>query len=190
MNLTDWFEQGISKHGYIHTMDEHRDDLLTIYNHFKLEPSDIDFLHSLQLERLRALVLTADWCGDAMVNLPIFMRMTDEAIIETKFFIRDNNLELMDQYLTNGSARSIPIIIIIDQNGNEIGKWGPRAPEVQAYVDSAKQNLPPKGEPDFKSAFLSFIHETTERFTTDTDMWTHIKADMLEMIKRSISVAK
>ncbi|MDQ0484525.1 thioredoxin family protein [Guptibacillus hwajinpoensis] len=190
MNLANWFEQGLSKQQYIHTMDEHRDDLLTIHNHFHLEKSDLEFLHSLQSERIRALVLTADWCGDAMVNLPIFMRMADEAMIESKYFNRDKNLELMDQYLTNGTSRSIPIIILIDQNGQEIGKWGPRAPQVQSYVDKAKQELPPKGEPEFKQAFLSFISETTERFTTDIDMWTHIKEDMISMMKQSVSVTK
>ena len=190
MNLTEWFEKGMSKQKYIHTMDEHREDLLTIYNHFQLNKQNLEFLQSLQSERLRALVLTADWCGDAMVNLPIFMRMTDEAMIETRYYNRDENLELMDQYLTNGTARSIPIMILIDRNGNEIGKWGPRAPQVQSYVDQAKQSLPPRGEPEFKKAFLEFISETTERFTTDIDMWTHIKEDILTMMKQSVSVTK
>ncbi|MBF0707309.1 thioredoxin family protein [Alkalihalobacillus hwajinpoensis] len=190
MNLTNWFDQGMTMQQYIHSMDEHKDDLLTIYNHFELEKSNLEFLHSLQSEKLRALVITADWCGDAMVNLPIFMRMADEALIESKYFIRDNYLELMDLYLTNGTARSIPIIVLIDSNGNEVGRWGPRAPEVQAYVDQAKQALPPKGDPNFKKAFLSFISETTERFTTDHDMWTYIKDDMLAMLSQSVTVTK
>lgn len=190
MDLRNWFDRGMSKQQYIHSMDEHRDDLLTIYNHMTLKKDDLEFLQSLQSEHLRALVLTADWCGDAMVNLPIFMRLADEALIESAYFIRDNHLELMDQYLTNGTARSIPIIVLIDSEGREVGKWGPRAPEVQAYVDHAKQSLPPKGDPNFKKAFLSFISETTERFTTDHDMWGHIKDDMLAMLSQSVTVTK
>ncbi|WP_226659300.1 thioredoxin family protein [Pseudalkalibacillus hwajinpoensis] len=190
MDLTNWFDRGMSKEQYIHSMDEHRDDLLTIYNHVTLEEDDLTFLRSLQSEKLRALVITADWCGDAMVNLPIFMRMADEALIEGFYFIRDNHLELMDYYLTNGTARSIPIIVLVDTEGREIGKWGPRAPEVQSYVDRAKQSLPPKGDPNFKKAFLSFISETTERFTTDHDMWKHIKDDMLAMLSQAVTITK
>ncbi|MFP3489108.1 thioredoxin family protein, partial [Staphylococcus sp. SIMBA_130] len=85
MDLTNWFDRGMSMQQYIHSMDEHREDLLTIYNHVTLEKDDLEFLHSLQSEKLRALVLTADWCGDAMVNLPIFMRMADEALIESAY---------------------------------------------------------------------------------------------------------
>lgn len=190
MNLNDWFEQGLSLQCYVHEMDEHQGDLLTIYNHFQLKDSDLEFLHSLQTQRIRSLVLTADWCGDAMVNLPIFMRMANEALIESSYLIRDDNPELMKQYLTNGTARSIPIIVFIDEEGKELGKWGPRAPSVQKYVDEAKQNLPPKGDPHFKEAFLSFIKDSTERFTTDRDMWEHIKDDMILALKNAVSVPK
>ena len=40
----------------------------------------------------------------------------------------------MDQYLTNGTARSIPIFIFIDEKGEEKAVWGPRAKEVQEIV--------------------------------------------------------
>ncbi len=94
-----------------------------------------ELLQKLQKKKLRALVITADWCGDAMVNVPIFMRIANEALIDARYFIRDENLDLMDQYLTNGTARSIPIIVIIDQDGNEVGKRGPRSAEAQRFVD-------------------------------------------------------
>ena len=51
--------------------------------------------------------------------------------------LRDQNLELMDQYLTNGTSRAIPIFVFIDQNGNERAVWGPRAETVQHFVDGA-----------------------------------------------------
>ena len=38
---------------------------------------------------------------------------------------RDENPDLIDQFLTNGT-RSIPIVVILDENGGVIAHWGPR----------------------------------------------------------------
>jgi hypothetical protein len=42
-----------------------------------------------------------------------------------KFVLRDENLELMDLFLTNG-GRSIPKLIALDKNNNVLKTWGPR----------------------------------------------------------------
>ncbi len=71
-------------------------------------------------------------------------RISEVANIEMSLLIRDENLELMDQYLTNGTARAIPIFIFIDKDGNEQAVWGPRAPKVQELVTSMRATLPEK----------------------------------------------
>ena len=50
-------------------------------------------------------------------------RISEVANIDMSLLIRDENLELMDQYLTNGTARAIPIFIFIDKDGNEQAVW-------------------------------------------------------------------
>ena len=69
------------------------------------------------------------------------MKIAETANIEVRFLLRDQNLELMDQYLTNGKSRSIPIYIFIDKDGKEVAVWGPRAPEVQAFVERERATL-------------------------------------------------
>ncbi|WP_370543226.1 thioredoxin family protein [Geomicrobium sp. JCM 19055] len=59
----------------------------------------------------------------------------------------------MDQYLTNGTARSIPIFIFIDDEGHEVAKWGPRAPEVQERVSALMSKLPEKTAPNYDEEF-------------------------------------
>ena len=73
------------------------------------------------------LVITEGWCGDAAQNIPIIEKIAAESPnIETRYILRDENLELMDKYLTNG-ARSIPKLIALDAESlREIGTWGPR----------------------------------------------------------------
>ena len=45
--------------------------------------------------------------------------------INLKLVLRDDNLNLMDLFLTNG-GRSIPKLIALDNHNNVIDTWGPR----------------------------------------------------------------
>lgn len=78
------------------------------------------------------LVITESWCGDAAQNIPVLHSI--EKIcprISLKFLLRDEHLEIMDQYLTNGS-RAIPKLICMEkQNLKEVFVWGPRPAKVQ-----------------------------------------------------------
>src|SRR6476619_7449375 len=63
------------------------------------------------------LVLTEGWCGDAAQIAPVFDKIAQlNSNIELKFLLRDENPELMDWYLTNGKSRSIPKLIVLDEN--------------------------------------------------------------------------
>ncbi|MFC4267977.1 thioredoxin family protein [Polaribacter marinivivus] len=72
------------------------------------------------------LVLTEGWCGDAAQNLPVIHKMTEvNSNINLQLVLRDENLELMDLFLTNG-GRSIPKLIALDKDLNILFTWGPR----------------------------------------------------------------
>lgn len=87
------------------------------------------------------LVLTEGWCGDAAQNIPALVKMAAQnQNIQIKFLLRDENLEIMDTYLTDG-GRSIPKLICLKQETlEEIGTWGPRPTEVQQMVNDYKEN--------------------------------------------------
>jgi hypothetical protein len=73
------------------------------------------------------LVLTEGWCGDAAQIVPVMnkMAMLSEGI-ELKFLFRDENDELMNKFLTNGT-KGIPKLIILDKTTLEVlGDFGPR----------------------------------------------------------------
>jgi hypothetical protein len=80
------------------------------------------------------LIITEGWCGDAAQNIPTIEKIAAEsANIETRYVLRDENLELMDAYLTN-NARSIPKLIVLDaRTFEEIGTWGPRPKAAMDY---------------------------------------------------------
>ena len=87
------------------------------------------------------LVLTEHWCGDASQILPALHKIVamSKGKIEMKLVYRDQNLKLMDQYLTN-NGRSIPKLIQLDSNFNVTGVWGPRPVFAQKLVKELKSN--------------------------------------------------
>jgi len=72
------------------------------------------------------LLITEGWCGDAAQNLPVIHKMADlNTHIDLRLVLRDENLALIDLFLTNG-GRAIPKLIILDKENNVINTWGPR----------------------------------------------------------------
>ena len=80
------------------------------------------------------LVLTEAWCGDAAHSIPVLHALAAlNPLITLRFIFRDENLELMDRYLTNGVSRSIPKLIALDTaTHEELFTWGPRPAPLQA----------------------------------------------------------
>jgi hypothetical protein len=113
---------------------------------------------------LKLLVIAEDWCGDATNTVPVVAKLADqEPGLELRVILRDANPEVMNQYLTNGS-RSIPIVIALDENFQEIGHWGPRPTELQAWV-MANRGTMPKAElyPQVRKWYARDRGETTLR---------------------------
>jgi len=72
------------------------------------------------------LVISEGWCGDAAQVLPVLNKIAENSsYIHLKIVLRDDNEDLMNEFLTNNS-KSIPKIIVLDNANNVINSWGPR----------------------------------------------------------------
>ena len=89
--------------------------------------------------RMLWLIITEGWCGDAAQNIPTIEKIAAASSnIETQYVLRDENLELMDAFLTD-NARSIPKLIALDAETLEtIGTWGPRPKAAMDYYHELK----------------------------------------------------
>ena len=90
----------------------------------------------------KLLVINEDWCGDAVNIVPHVAKLADAAGIELRSIGRDANPDVMDEHLTRGS-RSIPIIIVLDEQFREIGWWGPRPRQLQQWFYDEGRDLAP-----------------------------------------------
>ena len=92
------------------------------------------------------MVITESWCGDSAQNIPVFVKAASlNSKIALRIIYRDQNPEIMDLYLTNGS-RSIPKLAVFDENNQELFQWGPRPKGAQKLFNRLKNEGIPKSE--------------------------------------------
>jgi hypothetical protein len=86
------------------------------------------------------LVITEAWCGDAAQNIPIIGKIAElHSQVELRLVMRDEHLELMDLFLTNGT-RGIPKLIRLNNQLEVVNTWGPRPMVAQQLVIDYKAN--------------------------------------------------
>jgi hypothetical protein len=141
---------------------------------FALSNSDLGTVNQLNTNE-KWLVLTESWCGDAAQNLPVIHALALALPqVELRLALRDENLPLMDQYLTNG-GRSIPKLIRMNDQGQVLGTWGPRPDALQALIA------------DWKNAGRVYAE-----YSEDIHRWYHenggrnLVHEMLEQLKSPV----
>ena len=123
------FEQGLTASQYVDQMTMNRERLLAALQSTVLSARDMALLQRLTGTR-RILVITEDWCGAAIASLPYVMRLAGSAPhIDMRIFLRDENPDLMDQFLKDGRHRSIPVFVFFDENMHELARFIERRPE-------------------------------------------------------------
>jgi selT/selW/selH-like putative selenoprotein len=169
------FEQGMSYDAYKEQMTRNRERFEANEQSLEFDAADLAFFQQLP-RPLNVLALAEDWCGDVINNLPVLGRLAAESgKLNVRVFLRDQNLDLMDQYLNKGEHRSIPTFVFFDQEFHELGHWierPARVSEMQAEMRSglfASDPLLKEFAPDTPFAQLpdearDRLREATARF--------------------------
>lgn len=124
------FNQGLTYDQFKNQMTRNQERLAENERNLQLSPQELAPFKNLS-QPVNVLVLAEDWCGDVIDNLPILARLAQESgKLNPRVFLRDQNLDLMDQYLNQGKYRSIPVFVFLDQNFNELGRFIERPPSV------------------------------------------------------------
>ncbi len=82
------------------------------------------------------LLITEPWCGDAAHIVP-FIKLFAEVNpnIKLEVELRDTEPFSINNYLTNGKSKSVPILVIRNENEKDLAVWGPRPAACQIIYD-------------------------------------------------------
>lgn len=153
------FEQGMTYDEYQAQMTRNQERFADNERQLELDPADLAVFKNLP-HPLNVLVLAEDWCGDVIANLPILGRIAKESsTLNLRVFLRDQNADLMDQYLKEGQFRSIPVFAFFDEQFHELGHFSERPASVTERNERNRRKMyaehPEFGSPDTPVAQLS-----------------------------------
>jgi hypothetical protein len=115
------FAQGMTLAAYLAQMRTNKERFEQRMAATELTPADREAIRG---RKLKVLVITEDWCGDALVGFPGLARLVEGAPdVEMRVFLRDANPDVMDQYLKRGLYRTIPVFVFFDEHMTELARF-------------------------------------------------------------------
>lgn len=134
-----YWENGVPFETYLEEeVEEHEELWRGVYDRHETPGWAADRLEEIA-GRWHLLAIAEDWCGDASNTVPVVARLTESSPrADLRVVNRDENPDLMDRYLTDGS-RAIPVVVVLDEDFEPVGHWGPRPEELQEFVIGEKE---------------------------------------------------
>lgn len=146
------FQQGMTYEQYKAQMTRNQERFAANEREVTINPADLAAFSALP-QPWHVAALAEDWCGDVVSNLPILGRLAEESgKLDVRVFLRDQNLDIMDQYLKEGQFRSIPVFVFIYADFNEVGVFIERPATVTQRMAEVRAKLyaenPAYGDPE------------------------------------------
>lgn len=149
------FEQGLTADSFVESMTLNREQFEANIEAASGLISDEDRA-VFQRQPISIAAIAEDWCPDVIQFLPPVIALARQVPdVSLRVFLRDQNLDIMDQYLKDGVFRSIPVFVFYDDQWNELGHYIER-PE-QVTQEMARETRRFAGEhPELEGATRSY----------------------------------
>jgi hypothetical protein len=122
------FAEGLTLAQYVDRMSMNRERFLHALDAATITEDDTRLLDRLG-PRLKLLVITEDWCGTSLAYVPHVAKLAGQHPgLEMRIFLRDENPDVMSQFLKRGVHRSIPVFVFFDEDMNEVARFIESAP--------------------------------------------------------------
>lgn len=133
----DRFNSGLTYGEYIGRIQRNREKF--DYNYRETELSDDDIAAFSRLATMpggcaKVLALGEDWCPDVFRGLPVIARIAEASGMELRVFPRDDNLDIMTEFLNHGEHQSIPTLVFYTSNHRYIAHWIERPAKANAEM--------------------------------------------------------
>jgi thiol-disulfide isomerase/thioredoxin len=104
---------------YIEQMEENRETFFENIDRSPIDPAHLEFFKS---EPVKFLILTENWCIDSAQFVPVLVKLARQAPnIDIRVLLRNEHQDLADNYRNKQGYQPIPVIIVFDRDGNELG---------------------------------------------------------------------
>jgi hypothetical protein len=184
------FEQGLTAEQFIERMEVNKERFV---DNVKANTFSFDDRQFFNDHPVSIAALGEDWCTDVIQFLPVVIKLAEEVpAVTLRIFERDENLDLMDQYLKEGSFRSIPTFVVYDGDWNELGHYNERPESVTKKMADETLRFA-RENPQLEGANRSYenmpdetrqaVRANSARFRWDSmEAWNRIFLDELKAL--------
>jgi thioredoxin-like negative regulator of GroEL len=139
VNFNTVYSKAMSYNHYVENLGEYASLHHLHYRKFSIEADLISQIRDFK--PIKILVITEPWCGDSLALLPIVRKIAEaNSQWELRVLRRDDNPEIMENFLTDGT-KSIPIFIFLDEQGEIVFKWGPRPKSAYQIFENHREQI-------------------------------------------------
>ena len=145
------YAQGMTYDQYMNTVKVNKARIEEYYSNVSLDDEQTARLQELASHDggpARMMVIGEDWCGDVVRELPVLARVAEAAGLELRIFPRDENHDIMNEFLKEGLYMSIPVAVFYDQGHEYICHWIERSEvanreqgEIEAAIRSEQPDI-------------------------------------------------
>lgn len=161
------YQQGISWKEWMEQIDRNQDKFTENYESATLNADDVAALKALMAKPhgpAKVLALGEAWCPDVFRGLPVMARLCEETGLELKIFFRDQNLDIMNEFLYKGEFQSIPTFVFYTKAHEYLGHWMEKAKKARdeqpllGEVTAKMRNpdLPPAERQKYMDEYAAF----------------------------------
>ena len=157
------FGSGFTYDDYIEQIKVNKDRFEQYYKSAQLTDDDAAFFRRAKdAGATKLLILGEDWCPDVFRGMPLLAKIAEAAGMDVSVFPRDENLDIMEEFLKEGEYMSIPVPVFYTDDLEEIAHWHERPAsandEMPKITEAVKAEI---GEEDVQ-AFRHAIRERTQ----------------------------
>jgi len=131
------FTGGMTWEQYLEHIKRNREKFEYNYAETVLTDDDAEAFRSLAARPdgpAKVLALGEDWCPDVFRGLPVMVRIAEAAGMELRIFPRDDNLDIMNEFLNRGESQSIPTLVFYTRDHRYIAHWIERPARANAEL--------------------------------------------------------
>ena len=144
--------QGITWEQWMDRIERNKDKFQENYDQTTLNADDVAKIKELVAKAngpVSCLALGEPWCTDVVRGLPVMARLAQETGIDLKIFFRDENLDIMNEFLYKGEYQSIPVFVFYSKDHEYLGHWIERSKKAREEIKTLLNPLTSKlREPD------------------------------------------
>lgn len=145
----DRFTTGLSSYSaWMDAIPERKEEFQSHHDGYIPIDEDIAAVKQLVDEHgVKVLTIGEHWCPDVWRGLPVMAKIAEATGMEHRMIFRDQNKDIMSEFLKDGEFESIPTMVFYDREHNYLGHWIERPTIANEEMQDIRERVMPDGAP-------------------------------------------